>query len=182
MGPEFRQNLEHFFLTKNAQKLYFRLIGNVETRKHIRACVACGSLAHSGDALGEMFMLILFPTNAVAVFQIYLKMAVRDGATVRTRSWLKLVGLNNFVWTRFFGPTFNWYTWDRLNLLNLLQQTWPRRLAGQCCLGGTSTNLMSQEGNAFVIKLSGMDLLCVLHYFFFPSSTVYLHSKRCELG
>ena len=95
----------------------------------------------------------------------------------------------NFEWTRFFGPTFNWYTWDRLNyfflptqldhrnmarcssyyyflkcsgnmgcqketeanhtswfqyqqnLLNLPQQgqTWPRRLAAQYCLGGTST-------------------------------------------
>ena len=54
------------------------------------------------------------------------------------------------------------------NLLNLLQQTWPRGLAAQYCLGGISTNLMSQEMNAFAIKLSGMDLLCVLQYFSSP--------------
>ena len=68
------------------------------------------------------------------------------------------------------------------NLLNLLQQTWPRGLAAQYCFGGISTNLMSQEMNAFAIKLSGLDLLYEMQYFFFLSSAVYLHSERCELG
>ena len=68
------------------------------------------------------------------------------------------------------------------NLLNLLQQTWPRGLAAQYCLGGISTNLMSQKMNAFAIKLSGLDLLYEMQYFFFLSSAVYLHSERCELG
>ena len=53
------------------------------------------------------------------------------------------------------------------NLLNLLQQTWPRGLAAQYCLGGTSTNLMSQKMNAFAIKLSGLDSLYEMQYFFF---------------
>ena len=68
------------------------------------------------------------------------------------------------------------------NLLNLLQQTWPRGLAAQYCLGGTSTYLMSQKMNAFAIKLSGLDLLYEMQYFFILSSAVYLQSKRCELG
>ena len=55
------------------------------------------------------------------------------------------------------------------NLLNLLQQTWPRGLAAQYCLGGISTNLMSQEMNAFAIKLSGLDLLYEMQYFFSSS-------------
>ena len=62
--------IRHIF-DKNTQKLDFRPIGSVETREHVLACVACSFLTHSGDALREMFMLILFPTNAVAVFQIY---------------------------------------------------------------------------------------------------------------
>ena len=146
-------------------------------------------------------MFILFPKKyTCCVFQIYLWLQSERGA--------------DSSWTMYFGQTFYWYSWNRLNyfflpsqldhrkigsctfyyyfpicngnmgqnLLNLLQQTWPRGLAAQYCLGGTSTNLMSQKMNAFAIKLSGLDLLYEMQYFFFLSSAVYLHSERCELG
>ena len=122
-------------------------------------------------------------------------------ATIGTRSWLKL---NDVLWTNFLlvflertklllpafpvGSQENRELYVLLlfskmqNLLNLLQQTWPRGLAAQYSLGGISTNLMSQEMNAFAIKLSGLDLLYEMQYFFFLSSAVYLHSGRCELG
>ena len=41
---------------------------------------------------------------------------------------------------------------------------------------------MTQEWNAFATKLSSLDLLCVLQYFLFSSSTIYLHTGRCEAG
>ena len=71
--PDWGLNLDRIrnIFDKNAQKLDFRPIGSVETREHVLACVACSFLTYSGDALREMFMLILFPKNAVAVFQIY---------------------------------------------------------------------------------------------------------------
>ena len=68
----------------------------------------------------------------------------RPSPPVRTRSWLncscedllfqiyyKLVGPMNFEWTRFFGPTFNWYTWDRLNYFFLPTQLDHRNM-GRC--------------------------------------------------
>ena len=131
--PDWGLNLDRIrnIFDKNAQKLDFRPIGNVETQEHVLAWVACSFLAYSDiphtlgivlvektytlallcglqyfffsssihpsgvnsnmefpsqkgggtplqcswcggwDALREMFMLILFPTNAAAMFQIY---------------------------------------------------------------------------------------------------------------
>ena len=49
--------------------------------------------------------------------------------TSRSITSYKLVGLMNFEWTRFFGPIFNWCTWDRLNYFFLSTQLDHRNMA-----------------------------------------------------
>ena len=76
LGPEFRQNLEHFH--KNDQKLDFRPIGGVETREHVLACVVCSFTLTLGILCGKCscgyyFLKMQFSDN--------MKMATRDGAT-----------------------------------------------------------------------------------------------------